>query len=95
MDSSLLSLVTSFSPDEAAERMKNMLLKQQTHVSEVNKTRVLGKELVSLSNSDDYDDVTENNEVTYDDIAEDIELSNDDNKQISVSSPSLSVIRNF
>ncbi len=78
-DASFLSLITSFSPDEAVNRMKEILLKKQTSLLEANDTRVLSDEQASLSISiDDVDDI--------DDIAEDIKISSDDDHRTSVPS---------
>jgi hypothetical protein len=83
-DASFLSLVTSFSPDEAVNRMKDLLLKQQKSVPESNDTGLPSEEQASLSISGDNDD-----------IAEDIEISNDDNHQTTVTSPSNAVSSTF
>ena len=52
-DASFLSLITSFSPDEAVNRMKEILLKKQTSLLETNDTRVVSDEQASLSISID------------------------------------------
>ncbi len=83
---SLLRLVTSFSPDEAVSRMKEILIKQQKSLSESNNSSVLSEEQSSLSISGDNQHVTEDIEIFRDDsdhITENTEVSNDDNDPVT------------
>ena len=79
---SLLSLVTSFSPDEAVNRMKEILRKKETSVAQVNDTSALSEEQASLSITSDH----------VEDVVEDIDMSSDKDDQTGIPSSSNAII---
>ena len=77
MDRSCLRLVSSFSPDEAVKRMKEILLKKEKPFSEPSNTNVQSQEAASSSISGaDLDVIAVNNNA-----------SNNDDNETSISSP--------
>lgn len=100
-DAAFLSLVKSFSPDEAVNRMKDILKKQtpelaanDTSVLEDNDTSILEDNETSVLKDNDTS-VLEDEQVSVlasdDDNAEDNIISNDDDHQTSTSSASQAI----